>query len=199
MRRVQWARVAFAAFAMWGASTVASAGPILYNLTFTGGSTTPTGSFTYDSSVAVNPFASFNVNAGGVAFNLTGPANAFTGNSSVGACKSAQSAAGFFNALTTPGCLNKWDYLPAAGSNLFTIRACAVSATPCLDGAASGFDGGSAGSGASTSGLVTAAASGVPEPGTASFVCIGALALMATARARTKRRAGGRGSPETHS
>jgi hypothetical protein len=37
------------------------AAPITYNLTFTGGPPLPTaGSFTYDSSLAVNPFSALN-------------------------------------------------------------------------------------------------------------------------------------------
>jgi len=168
------------------------AGPIAYNISFTlgSGNTLPTpASFTYDSSLAVNPFSAFTVTAGGVLFNLTSQANGFTGNSFVGACKSSQSAAGFFNGLTGAGCLPTWIYVPLGGGNfLFQISVCSLSGTGCDDGAASTFAAG-AGTGSASSGSLTVTpATATPEPGALWLSGIGILALMSRVRVLPRKR-----------
>jgi len=56
-----------------GAAASATAAPVLYNITFTGASPTPTGSFLYD---AASPhFSSFIVNWHGIVFDMTATAN----------------------------------------------------------------------------------------------------------------------------
>ena len=45
-------------FTVIAASTLVSAAPVLHNLTFSGGTFTPSGSFQYDAASANNPFSS---------------------------------------------------------------------------------------------------------------------------------------------
>lgn len=169
------------------------ASPIAYNLSFNftngGGNTLPTaGSFTYNSSLAVNPFSGFTVTEGGILFDLTSLANVFTGNTLVGACKSAQSAAGFFNGLTGVGCQPTWTYTPDFVSD-FTIFVCSLSGNSCNDGSVDRtVFGQGTGSGIS-GGRITATPAAAPEPGAVWLSGIGVLALLSRAwvsrRART--------------
>ena len=170
------------------AAAVLQAGPVTYNLAFTGAAPLPTaGSFNYDSSLAVNPFSLFTFTEDGILFDLTTAANGFTGNGFVGACKSSASAAGFFNALTTPGCQNSWIYVPLGSSALFQISVCS-NTTACDDGAAGGVASGTSTSG--SLGLVSAtAATATPEPGALWLSGTGFLALMIRAMVRRKRSA----------
>ena len=158
------------------------ASPIAYNLSFTliAGDTLPTaGSFTYDSSLAVNPFSAFTLTAGGGLVNLTSAANGFTGNSLVGACKSSQSAAGFFNGLTGAGCLPGWVYIPVGGGDFFfQISVCSLSGTFCDDGSAFTQATGVSPGSNSFGSLTVTAATATPEPGALWLSGIGVLALM---------------------
>ncbi|MBI4906928.1 MAG: PEP-CTERM sorting domain-containing protein [Acidobacteria bacterium] len=169
------------------ASALLQASPVTYNLSFIGGPIVPTaGSFTYDASLAVNPFSAFLVTQGGVLFDLTIDANAFTGNTDVGPCKSGQSAAGFFNALTTAGCQSAWNHGNVGPFQMFQIIVCA-DAFVCDDGAATVIV--TAGGPASSAGFVAATpASTVPEPGALWLSGAGIVALIARAR---RKRSGG--------
>jgi hypothetical protein len=156
------------------------ASPTFYSLSFNFtdgvGTTLPTaGSFTYDSSLAVNPFSAFTVTEGGLVFDLTSAANSFTGNGSVGACKSAQSAAGLFNGMTAAGCLPGWQYAPDAS---FEISVCSLQ-EECDDGGASASLV-SGGGGVFSRGDLTATA--VPEPAALWLSGAGLLALMSRTR-----------------
>jgi hypothetical protein len=171
------------------ASAALQASPVTYSLTFTGGPPLPSGSFNYDASLAVNPFSSFLVTDAGTSFDLTNAANSFTGNSLVGVCKSSQSAAGLFNALTTPGCESGWIYLNLGPSGQrFQISVCSA-AFSCDDGGASALVPGNNGQpgGNSFGGISATPASATPEPGTLWLSGTGIAALMARAWARRKR------------
>jgi hypothetical protein len=165
------------------------AAPLTYNLSFNfavgSGNLLPTGSFTYDSSLAVNPFSSFTVAEGGLLFDLRNAANGFTGSSLVGACKSSQSAAGFFNALTGAGCINIWHVIPLFPVSQALISVCSIPGTPCDDGDIVTFSQGTIP--ALNAGEVTAtAAAAAPEPGALWLCGIGMAALISRAWATRK-------------
>jgi hypothetical protein len=187
MKLTTWPHIAFAVVAIYSGSSVASAAAIQYNITFTntGGFVNPAGSFIYDSSLAVNPFSSFVTSDRGLTFDLTLEANLYMGNSNVGACKSATSPAGLFNAFTTAGCQNQWQVNPALPSTTaFSFRVCATTSF-CDDGTSAVVVSGTL---PLNFGLFTAQASSIPEPGTACLAGLGALAWLATNRVRTQRR-----------
>ena len=61
-------------------SATASANPITYVINFSGSGLLPTtGSFSYDSALAVNPFTNFQITWNGINFDLTSSANAPNG------------------------------------------------------------------------------------------------------------------------
>ncbi|MBI4906929.1 MAG: PEP-CTERM sorting domain-containing protein [Acidobacteria bacterium] len=171
------------------AAATLPAAPAAYNLSFTGGPVVPTaGSFTYDASLAVNPFSSFFVTEVGSLFDFTSAANAFTGNGPVGVCKSSQSAAGLFNALTTAGCQTVWTYQDGGISQLFQILTCSDTSTCGADGAVYALvNVGGGGSPISFGVIAATPASTVPEPGVLWLSGIGIVALMARGWARRKR------------
>jgi hypothetical protein len=166
------------------------AAPLTYNLSFNfavdSGNLLPTGSFTYDSSLAVNPFSSFTVAEGGLLFDLRNAANGFTGNSLVGACKSSQSAAGFFNGLTGADCIGSWNtFSLPMGFAQFNIFVCSISGTPCNDGSV--FNSSQGTIPPLNGGLLTAtAAAAAPEPGALWLCGIGMAALISRAWATRK-------------
>lgn len=166
------------------------AAPLTYNLSFNlfpgGRNTLPTGSFTYDSSLAVNPFSSFTVAEGGLLLDFRNAANGFTGNSFVGACKSSQSAAGFFNALTGAGCISSWHTDTIQGFSQFQISVCSIPGTPCVDGTIVTSSRGTIPEGNDDGQLTATAAVAAPEPGAVWLCGIGMAALISRAWATRK-------------
>ena len=159
--------------------------PLTYNLSFqifTGfQNPLPTGSFTYDSSLAVNPFSNFTVVAGGFPLDLTNSANVPNGFSSVGACWSSNSATGFFNGLTGSGCIATWYVFKSRqGFDLFQISVCSSQGTQCNDGSIAILFQGTI-SGLSTGEVTATAAVTAPEPGAVWLCGIGMAALISRA------------------
>ena len=168
------------------ASLLAPASPVFYNMTFmdnVSGTVIPTGSFTYDSSAASNPFASFIVNAGGLSFDFTSKANNPMGDTNFGACWNANTAAGFFNGLTGSGCTPFWKYFPTDGSHAdFVLWVCDAAANNCSDAQEIvGHQAGVTGSGVFSQGNVSVT---TPEPGALYLTGLGALLLIAAANFR---------------
>jgi PEP-CTERM motif len=163
--------------------------PSFYALSFnfTGGSgdTLPTGSFTYDSSLVSNPFSSFVVDAGGLVFDLTSSANSFAGDASLGACKSSNTPAGLFNALTAPGCEGGWDYLPNPGFTQLQIDVCSATFR-CDDGSVTLSEAATGTGSVRGSGGQVTAAQATPEPGAIWLSGIGLLVLMGRGWSRRK-------------
>jgi|SRR5581483_6791222 len=183
------ARIAFVALTILATTAVGSANPVTYVLDFTGGSTTPTGGFTYDTATGV--FTDVHVSDDANFFDLTFVANFPGGDSLIGPCKPDDTSASLFLGLTTPGCQVNWVYTDTGDSARFEID---VAAQPGQFGTdlvafadldhplnpTSGFD----------TGRVIAIAT--PEPSSWSASLIGALALLAmkSVQRRRKRRAG---------
>ncbi len=171
---------------LFGAAASATAGPVLYNLTFTGTGTVPiSGSFLYDAAAATNPFSNFVVNlTPQISLDLTASANApttFNCNPSPLPAPGHDTFAALFSGTT-----------PCGGPLLWSVGAAEKDSARILLG-----DDGSADQkyldisraefvlGASPKGNGTFTVAAVPEPGTLGLL-LGGGAVLALWRRRSR-------------
>src|ERR1035437_1731540 len=102
-----------------GAAGLMHASPILYTITFSGGSTSPIGSFDFDPTASTNPFSAFDVTIGTVTYDFTINAN-FPSNPN--ACGGTSGPQSIFNYLTSTGAgcgVRSWTYSYTSSNVLY--------------------------------------------------------------------------------
>lgn len=164
------------------------ADPVSYDISFSfdpGYGTAPTAaSFNFDSSTGT--FSDLIIVDEGLQFDLTSSANSPVFASGLGVCVTADTAAGFFNALTAAGCTPIWFYEPAPHYNDFSISVCNDGGTSCAPASTIFAVDDVTGVGTESSGELTVTA--VPEPSALWLCAMGALALIARSRLRLRSR-----------